>query len=107
MKIFIQAICYAEMDRIEEAINVVHLLADQTPVNSDRRRVFPLVVCQKKIYYNRKFNFNFKMRHIRLAVEKAKDQNLLTRFEELSKFVLKNNRLSTIDLPEFLGEPIT
>jgi hypothetical protein len=47
------------------------------------------------------------MRHIRTAVEKSKDQNLLTRFEELSKFVLKNNRLSTTDLPEFLSEPIT
>ena len=46
------------------------------------------------------------MRHIRTAVEKLKDQNLLTRFEDLSKFVLKNNRLSTTDLPEFIGEPI-
>jgi hypothetical protein len=32
------------MGRIEEAINVVHLLAEQTTVNNDRRRVFPLVV---------------------------------------------------------------
>ena len=31
-------------DRVEEAINVVHLLADQPPINNDRRRVFPLVV---------------------------------------------------------------
>ncbi|UJR25717.1 hypothetical protein I4U23_007068 [Adineta vaga] len=85
----IRAICYADMGRVEEAINVVHLLAEQTPVNSDRRRVFPLV-----------------MRHIRTAVEKTKDENLLNRFEELSKFVLKNNRLSTTDLPEFLSEPI-
>jgi hypothetical protein len=46
------------------------------------------------------------MRHIRIAVEKSKDQNLLTRFEELSKSVLKNNRLSTIDLPEFVCETI-
>jgi hypothetical protein len=84
-----RAISYADMGRVEEAINVVHLLANQTPVSSDRRRVFPLV-----------------MRHIRMAVEKSKDQNLLTRFEELSKFVLKNNRLSTTDLPEFLSEPI-
>jgi hypothetical protein len=33
------------MGRIEEAINVVHLLADQPPIDNDRRRVFPLVVC--------------------------------------------------------------
>jgi len=85
----IRAICYAEMDRVEEAINVVHILAEQTPANSDRRRVFPLV-----------------MRHIRTAVEKTKDESLLNRFEELSKFVLKNNRLSTTDLPDYLGEPI-
>ncbi|CAF3487500.1 unnamed protein product [Adineta steineri] len=85
----IRAICYSDMGRVEEAINVVHLLAEKTPVNSDRRRVFPLV-----------------MRHIRTAVEKTKDESLLTRFEELSKFVLKNNRLSTTDLPEYLSEPI-
>ncbi|CAF4777314.1 unnamed protein product [Rotaria sp. Silwood1] len=85
----IRAICYADMERVEEAINVVQLLAEQTPVSADRRRVFPLV-----------------MRHIRLAAEKLNDPNLLTRFEELSKMVLKNNRLSTTDLPEFLGEPI-
>jgi len=41
---FLKAICYAEMGRVEEAINVIHLLAEQTPFNSDRRRVFPLVV---------------------------------------------------------------
>jgi hypothetical protein len=41
-----------------------------------------------------------------MAVEKSKDQNQLTRFEELSKFVLNNNRLSTTDLPEFITEPI-
>ena len=46
------------------------------------------------------------MRHIRTAVEKSQDQSLLTRFEELSKSILKNNRLSTTDLPEFLTEPI-
>jgi hypothetical protein len=46
------------------------------------------------------------MRYLRTAVEKSKDQNLVTRFEELSKFVLKNNRLSTTDLPEFLSDPI-
>ncbi|CAF2745192.1 unnamed protein product [Rotaria sp. Silwood2] len=85
----IRAICYADMGRVEEAINVVQLLAEQTPANNDRRRVFPLV-----------------MRHIRLAAEKCNDQNLLTNFEELSKTVLKNNRLSTTDLPEFLSEPI-
>jgi len=85
----IRAICYADMGRVEEAINVVHLLAEQRSFNNDRRRVFPLV-----------------MRHIRTAVEKSKDQNLLTRFEELSKFVLKNNRFSTTDLPEFISEPI-
>jgi hypothetical protein len=32
------------MNRIEEAINIVHLLADQPPIDNDRRRVFPLVV---------------------------------------------------------------
>lgn len=48
-----------------------------------------------------------QMRHIRTAVEKSKDQDLLARFEELSKFVLKNNRLSTTDLAEFLTQPIT
>ncbi|CAF0894658.1 unnamed protein product [Rotaria sordida] len=85
----LRAICYADMGRVEEAINVVQLLAEQSPADSDRRRVFPLV-----------------MRHIRMAAEKSNDQNLLTRFEELSKMVLKNNRLSTTDLPEFLGEPI-
>jgi len=41
---FIKAICYAEMGRVEEAINVVHLLAEKTAVSNDRRRVFPLVV---------------------------------------------------------------
>ena len=41
---FIKAVCYADMGRVEEAINVVHLLAEQTTTNSDRRRVFPLVV---------------------------------------------------------------
>lgn len=46
------------------------------------------------------------MRHIRLAVEKNKDQALLGRLEDLSKTILKNNRLSAIDLPEFLGQPI-
>ena len=46
------------------------------------------------------------MRHIRMAVEKSKDQALITRFEELSKSVLKNNRLSTTDLPEFLSQAI-
>ncbi|CAF1149546.1 unnamed protein product [Adineta ricciae] len=85
----IRAICYADMGRVEEAINVVHLLAEQTPAINDRRRVFPLV-----------------MRHIRTAVEKTKDESLLNRFEELSKSVLKNNRLSTVDLPEYLSEPI-
>jgi hypothetical protein len=45
-----QAICYAEMGRVEEAINVVHLLADQPPIDNDRRRVFPLVVCNIKIF---------------------------------------------------------
>lgn len=46
------------------------------------------------------------MRHIRTAVEKNQDQSLLTRFEDLSKFIMKNNRLSTTDLPEFVGQPI-
>jgi hypothetical protein len=32
------------MGRVEEAINVVHLLADQPPIDNDRRRVFPVVV---------------------------------------------------------------
>lgn len=32
------------MGRVEEAINVVHLLADKANANNDRRRVFPLVV---------------------------------------------------------------
>ena len=32
------------MDRIEEAINIVHLLADQPPMFDDRRRIFPMVV---------------------------------------------------------------
>jgi hypothetical protein len=36
------------MGRVEEAINVVHLLAEQTAVNSDRRRVFPLVVSYRR-----------------------------------------------------------
>ncbi|CAF1328220.1 unnamed protein product [Rotaria magnacalcarata] len=85
----IRAICYADMGRIEESINVIQLLAEQAPINNDRRRVFPLV-----------------MRHIRIAAEKLNDQSLLSRFEELSKTVLKNNRLSTTDIPEFLSEPI-
>lgn len=34
------------MGRVEEAINVVHLLADKAKVNSDRRQVFPLVVSE-------------------------------------------------------------
>ena len=40
----IKAICYAEMGRVEEAINVVHLLAEKTGASNDRRRVFPLAV---------------------------------------------------------------
>lgn len=32
------------MGRVEEAINVAHLLAEKTMANNDRRRVFPLVV---------------------------------------------------------------
>jgi hypothetical protein len=36
------------MGRVEEAINVVHLLADQPPIDNDRRRVFPLVVWNLK-----------------------------------------------------------
>jgi hypothetical protein len=41
------------MGRIEESINVVHLLADQPPMDNDRRRVFPLVVgnFENKIKY--------------------------------------------------------
>lgn len=85
----LRAICYAEMGRVEEALNVVHLLADQKAGANDRRKVFPLV-----------------MRHIRTAVEKNQDQALLARFEDLSKFIMKNNRLSTIDLAEFIGQPI-
>lgn len=46
------------------------------------------------------------MKHIRMAAEKSKDQNLLTRFDELSKTVLKNNRLSATDMPDILNEPI-
>jgi len=42
--LLLKAICYAEMGRIEEAINIVHLLADRPPIDDDRRRVFPLVV---------------------------------------------------------------
>ena len=37
------------MGRVEEAINVVHLLADRPPIDNDRRRVFPLVVRNIKI----------------------------------------------------------
>jgi len=85
----LRAICYAEMGRVEEALNVAHVLADQKAGANDRRKVFPLV-----------------MRHIRTAVEKSQDQSLLTRFEDLSKFIMKNNRLSTTDLPEFVGQPI-
>ncbi len=40
----IKAICYADMGRVEEAINVVHLLAEKTGAGNERRRVFPLVV---------------------------------------------------------------
>ncbi|CAF2463636.1 unnamed protein product [Rotaria sp. Silwood2] len=86
----IRAICYAEMGRAEEAINVVHLLADQPPIDNDHRRVFPLV-----------------LQHIKKAVEKSNDEDLKTRFEDLSKFVSQNNRLSTIDLSDFLNEPIS
>ncbi len=39
------------MGRVEEAINVVHLLADQTVNNIDRRRVFPLVVSKINFFY--------------------------------------------------------
>ncbi|CAF1168246.1 unnamed protein product [Rotaria sordida] len=86
----IRAICYAEMGRAEEAINVVHLLADQPPIDNDYRRVFPLV-----------------LQHIKKVVEKSKDEDLKTRFEDLSKFVSENNRLSTTDLSDFLNEPIS
>ena len=46
-----KAICYADMGRVEEAINVVHLLAEQSPTSNDRRRGFLLmesIWCQKK-----------------------------------------------------------
>ncbi|CAF4754376.1 unnamed protein product [Rotaria sp. Silwood1] len=86
----IRAICYAKMGRAEEAINVVHLLADQPPIDNDHRRVFPLV-----------------LQHIKKAVENSKDEDLKTRFEDLSKFVTQNNRLSSTDLSEFLNEPIS
>ncbi|CAF1239079.1 unnamed protein product [Adineta ricciae] len=85
----IRAICYAELGRIEEAINIVHLLADQPPVENDRRRVFPLV-----------------LQHIQKAVDKTKDSDLKSRFEDLSKFVSTNNRLSLTDLIDFIDEPI-
>lgn len=38
------------MGRIEEAINAVHLIAEQPPIDNDRRRVFPLVVCRRFTY---------------------------------------------------------
>jgi len=85
----IRAICYAEMSRVEEAINVVHLLADQPPIDNDRRRVFPLV-----------------LKRIEKAVEKSKEPELQSRFNDLSKFVTTNNRLSTVDLVEFINEPV-
>jgi hypothetical protein len=45
------------MGRVEEAINIVHLLADQPPIDNDRRRVFPLVVYNIKLCENRKSIF--------------------------------------------------
>ncbi|CAF1278704.1 unnamed protein product [Adineta steineri] len=86
----IRAICYAELGRVEEAVNVVHLLADQPPVDDDRRRVFPLV-----------------LQYIQKAVDKTENQDVKTRFEDLKKFVSTNNRLSTTDLVDFMNEPIT
>ena len=46
------------MGRIEESINVVHLLADQPPIDNDRRRVFPLVVCSR-LKYRSTLNLSF------------------------------------------------
>jgi hypothetical protein len=40
------------------------------------------------------------------AIEKSKDQDLQTRFEDLSKFVSKNNCLSVTDLSDFIDEPV-
>ncbi|CAF4303386.1 unnamed protein product [Rotaria socialis] len=85
----IRAICYAEMGRAEEAINVVHILADQPPIDDDRRRVFPIV-----------------LEHIKKSLEKSTNEDVKNRFEDLSKFVTQNNRLSATDLTDFLLEPI-
>jgi hypothetical protein len=57
---FIKAICYADMDRVEEAINVVHLLAEKTAINNDRRRVFPLVVRNSSAIRISKLNSSFR-----------------------------------------------
>lgn len=86
----IRAVCYAEMGRVEEAISLVHILADQPPIDNDRRRVFPLV-----------------LQHIGKAVEKLNNDDVKTRFDDLSKFISQNNRLSSIDLFDFLSQPIT
>lgn len=48
----------------------------------------------------------FQLKHIQQAVDKSKNEDLKNRFEDLSKFVTQNNRLSTTDLVEFLNEPI-
>ncbi|CAF1094054.1 unnamed protein product [Rotaria magnacalcarata] len=85
----IRAICYAEMGRAEEAINIVHILADQPPIDDDRRRVFPIVLT-----------------HIKKSLENSTNEDIKNRFEDLSKFVTQNNRLSAIDLVDFLSEPI-
>lgn len=45
------------MGRVEEAINIVHLLADQPPIDNDRRRVFPLVV--RNCFIDRLHSFDF------------------------------------------------
>ena len=40
-------------------------------------------------------------------MEKSNNEDLRTCFEDLSKFISNNNRLSAIDLTDFLNEPIS
>ncbi|CAF0926849.1 unnamed protein product, partial [Didymodactylos carnosus] len=88
----VRAICLADLGRVEEAINLVQVIASKPAAMAgpdDRRRIFPLT-----------------MRHIRLAAEKAKNPDLMSKFEDLSKFILSNQRLSQVDFPEYINEPM-
>ncbi|CAF0751400.1 unnamed protein product [Didymodactylos carnosus] len=85
-----QAICLADMGRVDEAMNLIEVITPRSDNRSgDLRKLFPLT-----------------MHHIRLAAEKSKDAQTMSKLEDLSKYVLSNQWLSQIDFPEYINEPM-